>query len=211
MLALLLLAALGAGTAIGMGSGIHLADNLRRTLPDRIAAVRETALFHRVQEHLPDVETIVENARHYASGALGWLSALGHILLYAVIGFILAVVYLVEKEEIDEFVRKVDARSLPGTMLRWFGHVADAMVVTLQFRWWWRRATPFTLPLIVFVIGTQHAAALGLMIFLSALIPVVGNFSGAVLASSPTRRTAGSASASSPVLRLYYVKSVRTT
>src|SRR5262245_59228428 len=93
ILALTLLALLGVGAAIGVGRGIHVVENLRHTLPDRIAQVRETEIFQRVKEQLRDVDKLVEGARHYASGALGWLSALGHILLYATIGFILAVVY----------------------------------------------------------------------------------------------------------------------
>jgi predicted PurR-regulated permease PerM len=183
LLALLFLGLLAGAAAFGVGRGIRAVIALRDTLPDRISSLRETALYQQAREHLKDADKLIDGARHYATGALGYLSAFGHILLYATIGFILAVVFILERDELHEFAHSIPPQSLKGTLLRWFGHVADAMVVTLQFQLVVAACNAvMTLPVILFVIGPQHAAALGLMIFGSGLIPVVGNFlAGAVL------------------------------
>jgi predicted PurR-regulated permease PerM len=176
------LAALGVALAFGIGRLVPLIVNMRHTLPERIAAVRETSLYQRAQEHLSDANRLVENAQHYAAGALGYLAALGHVLLYALIGCILGIVFVLERDELGEFAERIDSRSLPGTLLRWFGHVADAMVVTLQFQLVVAACNAvLTLP-ILFVVGIPHKPMLVLVIFVSGLVPVVGNFVvGAVL------------------------------
>jgi predicted PurR-regulated permease PerM len=183
IVALVLLGAVVALAGFEVGRAVRAVTSLRATLPDRIAALRETPLFQKLQEHLPDADTLIDNAKHYASSAVDALAAMGHVLLYALIGFILAVVYLLERDELREFSHGLAPESLIGTLLRWFGHVADAMLVTVQFQLVVALCNAvLTLPVILFVIGTQHVAALVLMIFVSGLVPVVGNFlSGAVL------------------------------
>src|SRR5258708_1462706 len=89
IVALLMLGALGPLAGVEVGRAVRAVPALRATLPDRIAALRDTPLFQKLQEHLPDADTLIENAKHYASSAVGFLSALGHVLLYALIGFIL--------------------------------------------------------------------------------------------------------------------------
>jgi predicted PurR-regulated permease PerM len=183
VVAVLFFGALGAGAALGVGRAIHVINGLRATLPDRVSALRGTPLFLKLQEHLPDADGLIENARHYASSAAGLLAALGHFVLHATIGFILAVVFLLERHELVELAERIPPDSLVGTLLRWFHHVADAMLVTVQLELVVAACNAvLTLPVILMVIGFQHAAALVLMIFLLGLVPVVGNFiAGGVL------------------------------
>ncbi|HZS38099.1 MAG TPA: hypothetical protein VFF06_14780, partial [Polyangia bacterium] len=133
IVSLTMLALLVGALYAGVARLVHFVMHARDTVPARIAAIREEPLFLSVQEHLPDVDKLVEGAQHYAGSALHYLAGIGHILLYLTIGFILAVVFLLEKEEIQGFARSVDPHSLQGTLLRWLGHVADAMLVTVEF------------------------------------------------------------------------------
>jgi predicted PurR-regulated permease PerM len=124
----------------------------------------------------------VEAARDNAAHALGYLAVLGHLLLQALIGFILAVVFTLEDHELRGFARGLDPRSLAGTLLRWLGHVADAISVTLQFQLIVAACNAaLTLPVLILV-GIPHVGAFAFMVFVSGMVPVVGNFlSGAVL------------------------------
>jgi predicted PurR-regulated permease PerM len=67
-------------------------------------------------------------------------------------------------------------------LLRWLGHAADAASVTLQFQLVVAAVNAvLTWPVLLFV-GLGHSGGLVFMIFVSGIIPVVGNFlSGAVL------------------------------
>jgi predicted PurR-regulated permease PerM len=154
----------------------------REALPERIAALRQTPLFLQVQEYLGGADLIVDAAKRYATGILGYLAVVGHLVLHALIGFILAVVYVLEQGEIDGFRERLDPRSLGGTLLRWLGYLADAISVTLQFQIVVAACNAvLTLPVLLLV-GIPHAAPLLFMIFLSGMVPVAGNFvAGAVL------------------------------
>ncbi len=154
----------------------------REALPERIAAFRQTPLFLQVQQYLGGADLIVDAAKRYATGIFGYLAVVGHLVLHAFIGFILAVVYVLEQEEIDGFRDRLDPRSVGGTLLRWLGYLADAISVTLQFQVVVAACNAvLTLPVLLLV-GIPHAAPLLFMIFLSGMVPVVGNFvAGAVL------------------------------
>jgi predicted PurR-regulated permease PerM len=183
LVALALLAILGAAATVGVGRAIHAVTALKGNLPNYISALRETALFQKLQQHLDDADSLVEHAQTYASSAVHYLAALGHFLLLATIGFVLAVVFLLERDELVEFAHGVPPESLQGTLLRWFQHVAEAMLVTVQFQLVVAACNAtLTLPVILLVIGAKHAASLFVMIFISGLVPVVGNFlAGGVL------------------------------
>ncbi len=182
IVALGMLTIIGVALYFGVARLVHFILHARDTVPQRIAAIREEPLFQSVQEHLQDADKLIEGAQHYAGSALHYLAGLGHILLNLAIGFILAVVFLLEQEEIEGFARSVNPHSLAGTLLRWLGHVADAMLVTVEFQLVVAACNAaLTLPIIL-ACGIKHAPALGLMIFISGLVPVVGNFaSGFVL------------------------------
>ena len=178
---LLLLGAIAGGVAFGVSRAVREWLSLRHTAPDRIAAFRETPLFQRIQEHV-DADSLVEGAKHYASNAVEFLSTFGHVLLYMLIGLILAVVFLLEKHELDGFAAGVDRTSIAGTLLRWLGYLADAVSVTLQFQLVVAAFNAaLTLPVLLLV-GIPHVVAFVFMIFVSGLVPVVGNFAaGGVL------------------------------
>jgi predicted PurR-regulated permease PerM len=181
-LVLALLGTLGGAIAFGVGRGIHAVVLLRQTLPEKIALVKETPLYQQLQDHLQDTDSYLDSAKDYATHVVGYLTAFGKILLHAVVGLILAVIYLLEKEELLNWARTIDPRSLIGTLKRWLGHLADAVALTIQLQLIVAGCNAvFTLPILL-ALGIPHAGPLFLMIFASSLVPVVGNIiSGIVL------------------------------
>jgi len=154
----------------------------RETLPLRIAALREHPLFLALQEHLPDTEKLVQSAERYGQDIALAAAGIGHVIAYAVIGLVLAVVYIVDEPQVRAFTAGLAPKSLPGTLARWLSHLADAVSLTVQLQLIVALCNAvLTLPVLL-MIGVKHVPMLMLFIFLSGLIPVVGNLlAGTVL------------------------------
>jgi predicted PurR-regulated permease PerM len=170
------------GVSMGTGSATSAFLGARKELPDRIAAFKNTELYQRVQDETQGAEGLLDKAKENAAHVLSYLAAIGHLLAHALIGFILAVVYLMEESELEGFMRELDPGSMGGTLLRWLGYAADAVSVTMQFQLVVAACNAvLTLPLL-FWMGIPHVAAFTFMVFVSGMVPVVGNFlSGSVL------------------------------
>lgn len=156
--------------------------NARHTFPERVAAVRENTLYLQIQEHLPGTERILEVAKHYSAEGLRMLSEFGHLVVSATIALALAVVFLLEEEEFTAFKGSFDRLSLTGTLIRWFEYLVEAISVTVQLQVIVAGCnTLITLPVLL-ALGVHHIVPLMVLIFISALIPIVGNIvSGVVL------------------------------
>ena len=168
--------------AFGIDRSIRTVARLHEAMPERIAALKEHPLFTTLRERVGDTDEIVESAKHYSSNAVTAASAVGHFFLHVVIGFILAVVFLLEHAELEVFWEKIEPRSVMGTMGRWLKHVADAAVVTVQLQFVVAACnTAMTLPVLLLV-GVPHVGGMMALIFVSAFVPVVGNLvSGVIL------------------------------
>jgi predicted PurR-regulated permease PerM len=180
---LLLLASGLGGLAWWGAAGIVKEVRLARdTFPERLKHLQQNDLVAQAKEHLPDAGKLVDSAGHYAQNAIAVVDTVGHILAYALIGLILAVVYLLEEEEIDAWRKKMNQRSLFGTVVRWGEYLADAVSVTVQLQLIVAACnTVLTLP-VLFILGIPDKAALMVLIFVSGLVPVIGNIvAGAVL------------------------------
>jgi predicted PurR-regulated permease PerM len=175
-------AVLGVLAWLGIGKTIRLFASMQEDFPERLAQLREHPLVVRVEEQIGGMDKLVESAKHYSGSAISAATAIGHFVVHIVMGFVLALVYVLEKDELDAFWSRVDRRSLAGTLARWLGHVADATVVTVQLQLIVAACnTAMTLPVLL-IIGVPNVGALMLLIFVSALVPVIGNIvSGVVL------------------------------
>lgn len=176
------LAIVGGGLALGAGSLAHLIVGARDSFPAHLAALQKNDLYLKAKEHLPDTDRVVESLRAHAEDGLHFVAALGHILAYATIGFILAVVFLLERDEMQEFHDALDQKSIVGTFIRWLEHTAEAIAVTIQLQLIVALFNTVTTLPVLLILGVPHVVPLMILIFLAGLIPVVGNFvSGAVL------------------------------
>jgi len=175
-------ALVGAGAALGATRVIHFVKHARQTFPKQVEEMEQNPILQHAREHLPDTSKLVERAREYSESALHVVSMMGHIAMSALIAVILSIIYNLEEEEIHEMLHKVDPASLMGTVMRWLGYVAEAIRITIQLQLVVAAVnTLLTLPVLL-VLGIHHVPSLMILIFVSGLIPVVGNFvSGAVL------------------------------
>lgn len=182
LVSLVLFGVINGALLVGAGRAVHTLVSMRHTLPERVAMLRQEVLYQRIQAHLPSAERLVEAAEQHAQEAVEILWLASHLVLYSLAGFILAMVFLLEREELGQFWRSIDPRSIPGTLLRWFGHVAEALLVTLQFQLVVAAVNAVLTFPILLLVGIPHAAALTFIIFLSGLVPVAGNLiAGGVL------------------------------
>jgi predicted PurR-regulated permease PerM len=177
-----LLGVFGGSLAFGIVKAVHSYKVLRVIIPERIASLKSTEAFRAIEAHFDDAGGLIEKAQHYATGAVTYVAAVGHILLLATIGFVLAFVYLLERDEIEGFAKKIEPRSLTGRLVRWYGFVVEAIAVTLQFQVVVALFNAITTYPVLLILHIPNATALLLGIFFSGLIPVVGNFAvGAIL------------------------------
>ena len=184
-LLLVLLVAGGGLTLAGWASAGRLKAiviDTRDKLPERIAAVREHPWYVALDEYLPDSEGLAKSAEHYAQDVAKSAAAVGRVLIAAVVGFILAVVYFLDQDRIRAFRDSLMPRSLFGTLVRWFEHLAESVSLTVQLQLVVAGCNAvLTLPVLL-LIGVPHVPALMAFIFVTGLIPVVGNMiSGWVL------------------------------
>ncbi len=133
-----------------------------------MAGLDGEGLSHAVKEH-------VGEALHYATGT-------AHLLLFILIGVVLAIIFLFERDELQEFHDDLVPNSVIGTLTRWFSYVADAIAVTVRMQAVVALVNAVvTLP-VLFVLGLPKIPLLFLLILITGLLPVVGNIiSGAVL------------------------------
>jgi predicted PurR-regulated permease PerM len=175
-------ALLGLLAWFGVARTVRSFARMQATMPVWIAELRENPLVARMEEQFGGTDTLTETAYHYAGDALGAASAIGHFVVHVVIGFILALVYVLEEDELRVFWSRVDPRSLTGTLGRWVGHVADATIVTVQLQLVVAAFNTVTTLPVLLALGVPHVGPLMLLIFVSALVPVIGNVvSGVVL------------------------------
>ena len=179
----LFVALLGILGWLGVGSTIRAVHREHSTFPNRLAELRENPLVIRAHEQFGGTERIVKAIEGYSERAMGAAEAVGHIFVYVLIGFILALVYSLEREEIREWWEHIDHRSLSGTIGRWMGHVADSAIVTVQLQLVVAAFNTITTLPVLLILGVPHVGPLMVLVFVSALVPVVGNLvSGTVLA-----------------------------
>lgn len=166
----------------GIGATLRAYAEMNAVVPERLEQIKDHPFVDMIEHQIGGTEKIVEGAKHYAGSAISAATAIGKFVVHVVMGFVLALVYVLEEEEIKAFWSRVDHRSIQGTIGRWFGHVADATIVTVQLQLIVAACnTLMTLPVLL-LLGVPNVPALMLLIFVSALVPVIGNIvSGAVL------------------------------
>lgn len=127
-------------------------------------------------------EELTTAVKDHVGTAVGYATHTASLVLFLLVGFVLAIVYLFEQEEMDGFVAAIAPGSVTGTLIRWFGYVGDSIAVTVKMQVVVAVVNAVvTLPVLL-LLGLPHVPLLFLLILVSGLLPVVGNiFSGAVL------------------------------
>lgn len=146
---------------------------------------RLTALQADLLQRVPswvDVDDLKEKVPELVAPAIVYARTTGRLMLELLIGLILAVVYLLDRDEVDAMVKSAPVESFAGDLRRYFGHLRDALIITVQLQVLVALVnTVLTMPVLL-VLRLPHVVAFTVVIFFSSLIPVVGNLlSGAVL------------------------------
>lgn len=186
---ILLLGLLG-GIGGGVFAGVHkslplvrgFSDHAQERVQERIDAFKESDLYQMLEARHIDPEKYSEQIKHFSERLLKGAKTTGRILLHLVLGLILAVLYLMERKEVDETLVKVPRESFVGYFLSYFAFTAEAIVLTIKVQVIVALVNALiTLPVMV-ALGLPNIPALMLMVFAFGLVPVVGNFlSGGVL------------------------------
>lgn len=158
-----------------------LITRIQADFPAVVTTVKSTPIAQRVLELAGDTDW-ADTGFEAASRAMEWLREVGYLALNVAVGFTMALIWALEQHDLEEAMKGVDPRSIPGTLVRWVDHVGDGLAVTVQLQLVVAACNSIlTLPALL-LMGMPYVPALCAMIFLGALVPVVGNLiSGAVL------------------------------
>ena len=179
-LVVLFVLALAGAVTVGVLSGFERWKSLKST--DFLEDLNHQPLWERYHHYLDDSEAILAHVKDYAGQALNVAQAVGRFFVQATIGFVMGVVYRLEAHELDLFEDQIDRRSLVGRLLRWTEHVADAVSVTMQLQLVVAAFNTVTTLPVLLLLGIPHVPSLMALIFVSALVPVIGNLvAGSVL------------------------------
>jgi predicted PurR-regulated permease PerM len=182
-LLLLLGAGVGAVVWLGVTKIIEFVELARTDGARWVESLTQSTLIQKLRDRLGiDSHVLTEHAKSYALQAFHYLTATAYVALFVFVGFILAVMYLFERDEIDEWMSGIAPRTIVGTMSRWLGYVADAIAITVRLQIVVAIFNAvFTLPLLL-LLGLPNVPLLFLLVLVSGMVPVVGGaFSGLVL------------------------------
>lgn len=180
-------------TALAALLGLGIFAGVRQLLPI-IKQLREngSTYLHSIFDH-PSIERVramvglegeelSKVMKEHAGTAVAYATGTGKIIVFVLIGFVLAVIYLFEREEIHEWYDTIRPDSVGGTLARWFGYVGDSIAITVRMQAVVAVVNAVvTLPVLL-ILRLPHIPTLFLLILVTGLVPVVGNvISGAVL------------------------------
>jgi predicted PurR-regulated permease PerM len=178
-------AIVGVGIFLGVRAAIPYIHEVRADGREYVEHLLDNPVLGRLR-HMAGADAngggIADTVKNHALQALHYATAFAHLALYLLIGFVLSVIYLFERDELDHWLHTLDAESVTGTMARWLGYVGDAVAITVKMQAVTALVNALiTLPVLI-ALGLPHKALLFILILVSGLLPVVGNFlAGAVL------------------------------
>jgi predicted PurR-regulated permease PerM len=180
----LLLGVVGGSVWFGVAQLVSHLPRIRESAETVIETIRGSELYHRYA-HLGGQVTVergIEQARHHVGDALSLAVGFTREVLYVIVGLIFAVVFLVERDELETWREKMALDSVPRILLRYLGHVADAIAITLKLQVIVAFVNALiTLPVLL-LLRLPGIPALVAMLVITGLIPVVGGpVAGAVL------------------------------
>lgn len=129
-----------------------------------------------------NTEHVIESGQQYAGNVVLVVINTGRNIIYAVIGLILAVVFLIERKELTEWNESLSPDSPPKILLKYVSYVCDAIAITARLQVIVALVnTLITLPVLL-ALQLPSIPALMAFLFVMGLIPVVGGIiSGAVM------------------------------
>ncbi len=149
-----------------------------------ITTIRRSPLYEKYGQSIAHIRgrEVLEHARNHAGDAIRVGAGFAKETLYVFIGLVFAIVFLMERDELEAFREKQPIESVARALMRYFGHVADAIAITLKLQVIVAVVNALiTLPVLI-ALGLPGIPALVAMLIVTGLVPVVGGpVAGAVL------------------------------
>lgn len=178
-----LTAALGIATFLAVRRALPVVAHIRMDGNAYLQSLAENPAVQKLR-HMAglDGESLSHAIKEHAGEAIHYATGTAHLLLFLIIGVVLAIIYLFERDDLEELHDDLPPNGVLGTLARWFGYVADAIAVTVRMQVVVAIVNAVvTLPVLL-VLGLPKIPLLFLLILVTGLLPVVGNIiSGAVL------------------------------
>jgi predicted PurR-regulated permease PerM len=147
------------------------------TNPQVAALVDRLGGIEGIEARFHDEETL----SHLGAGAAAAFSSGKAVLVEGVMAFFLALLYVIDRDEVHALVDVLPADGVPRTLLRWVGFVGDAFALTVQLQFVVALCnTVLTLPVLIGM-GVPNVGAMMVFTFVAGLVPVVGNYASAVV------------------------------
>jgi predicted PurR-regulated permease PerM len=179
---LLTFAVIGAMIGFGVGGTVHSLKRLQADWPIWSEELKHHPLYARYHEYVDDQDELFNHVKGYAGQALGVAGAIGRFFVQAMVGFVLAIVFLLEEDKLEVFVEQMKEDTFFGRLIRWITHLVDAVSVTVQLQLIVAAFNTVTTLPILFFLGIPHKLPLMILVFISALVPVIGNLvAGSIL------------------------------
>lgn len=172
---------LGTVVYAGIAALIAHLPEIRRSAVLVVDTIRTSHLWHQMG-HAVNTDAIVDKVREHAGTAVHVAAAVTRDVLYVFIGLVFAIVFLMEREDLENWREAMPMDSVPRILLRYMGHTADAIAITLKLQVIVAIVSAFiTLPVLL-ALRLPGIPALVAMLIVTGLIPVVGGpVAGAVL------------------------------
>jgi predicted PurR-regulated permease PerM len=168
----------------GIEAAIHRMPRIRHSVDAIVTAVRASPLYEKYRHGFAGIspEEVLRQAREHAGAAMHAAEEVGRSILYITIALVFSVVFLFERDELEHWRESMDMDSVPRILLRFLGHAADAIAITLKLQVIVACVnTALTLPVLL-ALRLPGIPALVAMMFVTGLIPVVGGpIAGVVL------------------------------
>jgi predicted PurR-regulated permease PerM len=157
---------------MALRSGRPLTDLMSELQAEAVSRLPGWIHFEDLKDKIPELVT----------PAMTYLRATGRMLLHVLLGIVLAIIYLLDRQPVDDMLSDIPGDSILGALRRYFSFLGEAIVITITLQFVVAIVnTVFTLPILV-ALRLPHLLGFTLLLFLSSLVPVVGNLvSGAVL------------------------------
>jgi predicted PurR-regulated permease PerM len=157
---------------MALRSGRPLTDLMNELQAEAVSRLPPWIHFEDLKDKVPELVT----------PAMTYLRATGRMVLQLLLGIILAIIYLLDRKPVDDMLGELSSESVLGALRRYFSFLGEAVVITITLQFVVAIVnTVFTLPILI-ALRLPHLLGFSLLLFLSSLVPVVGNLvSGSVL------------------------------
>ncbi len=185
---LLIFGALGGGVWLFVHFGLHRISKEIVPAQGMLQYVKEirAELIAKLPAWIPVnslLEKALESATDFAKNhATIYAQIVGKGVIYIIVGCLVAIVYLLDQKKVDELLGRLHPKKFWGILREYFSYIGEALLITVKLQVLVALVnTILTLPVLL-LLRLPHLGLLSGIIFLSSMIPILGNFiSGAVL------------------------------